>query len=239
MAKQSRAGKKERGSIRKRVLVSLAALLGILILVAICAILAAHIDSRGTNRPRPDDGRFPLTGTGSKIFYEADYDEDIFEDEEYLEKNRDIRFTSNGIAVSFPFGDAAGYGDASKFFAEYFQTVMDGDYENYGDFFTAEYLARENAFDNLARNGLPFTMQKIYDIEIEELETLDDSAGDTRMVFGVYQVKYKIMENNGTFRNDQTDDGGVVPLYFELVTDPYTGGTHIQNLYSFAQRPIS
>ena len=59
-------------------------------------------------------------------------------------------------------------------------------------------------------------MQKIYGINIEVFnrETVNEN-GKTSVV-SEYIVRYKIMNNNGTFRGDVPSDT-VKPLYFKLV----------------------
>ena len=65
-------------------------------------------------------------------------------------------------------------------------------------------------------------MQRLYDITVTELGRTDPtdtqySYNGMPAVFGVYEVSYKILKNDGEFRHD-IPSGGEVPLIFEIVT---------------------
>ena len=83
-------------------------------------------------------------------------------------------------------------------------------------------------------------MQRIYDIEITELGRTDPSDTSYEYknmpaVFGVYEVNYKILKNDGEFRYDLTE-GGTIPLIFELVTTgvgTQNEKTLIKNIYKY------
>ncbi len=76
------------------------------------------------------------------------------------------------------------------------ESVRAGDAELYNSFFSDFYR-------RIAGEKEPFTAQKLYDIEITYQKTFeDDDAG----VLSLYRVGYKIMDNNGTYRNDIASD---------------------------------
>lgn len=191
-------------------------------------------------------GETPATLDGKSYinYYEPDYSANIFEDEDYLEKDTFIRYvkpTSNGeMSTVIGYFSSMVLTEGQKFFIDYFDRVINGDYEAYHGMFAKEYLDNPDGFEKNPADR-KFPMQRIYDIKIKELGRTD--PGDTSYnyngvpaVFGVYEVSYKILKNDGQFRYD-LPEGGEKALIFELVT---TGAgtddecTLIKDIYSYA-----
>ncbi len=143
----------------------------------------------------------------SLSFHPANYNENIFEDEEYMSLNRDLSYTKGGDTYLITDGDYSGYDVTVGFFAEYFDSVINGEYETYDEYFTEEYFEE-------CSNKERFTPQKLYDINVKLRESVDKDG----VTVYVYYVKYKIFENNGTFRNDMESDCERV-LVYELYAD--------------------
>ncbi|MCQ2432796.1 MAG: hypothetical protein MJ175_09365 [Clostridia bacterium] len=155
------------------------------------------------------------------IFYRTvepeEFDIDIFDDPFYRERNRDIKYISGAQSTEIALDeDASIYGEAIPFFQKYFTAVIHGDCETYRDFFWNSYFDEENKDINYPYPEDPFTMQKVYNISVEYLRGEDVilSKTETRSYF---IVKYKIQDNNGTFR-PELDVDTAVPLLFELTT---------------------
>ena len=143
----------------------------------------------------------------SLSFYPADYDEDIFTDEEYMAQNRYISYTKGMNTFTITDDDYDAYDPTVGFFADYFNTVINGDYENYNSYFSEEYFKNQS-------NKERFTPQKLYDIEIKNKSTtINEEDGSTSYI---YYVDYKIMKNNGTFRNDMESDS-IRTLVYQLI----------------------
>jgi hypothetical protein len=133
-------------------------------------------------------------------FYEADYSKNILEDKLYLSLNRNIYFERMGSESVLTKENAIGISLAADLFFDYFDCLVKGDYENYSSFFTQECLESKNF-------TLPerFTMQGIYDVHINMYRSdVVDEESDT--VREIYEVSYRIFENNGTFRSDILPD---------------------------------
>jgi len=162
--------------------------------------------------------KFPITSTGSKLFYTADFDEDISKDQDYLGKNREIRYTNQNVSTYITEQNIGDLGDTAKFFKDYMNTVITGDYQKYPEYFTEKYKNKKNAFDKRAQDLQPFTKQKLYDIEVRFLDAKQVDGENGKVTYSFYHVEYKILKNNGTFRND-LDDEGIIPLVFSLVTE--------------------
>lgn len=137
-------------------------------------------------------------------FFPADYSANIFEDDYYMALDRRIMFTSYGITEELDGSDNESFGAAANMFYGYFTAIIEGDYEEYPSYFT------ESGLKNIV---IPerFTMQKIYDIDISLFSA--SASGDTTVE--VYQVSYRILENNGTFRGD-ISSGATRTLVFEV-----------------------
>ena len=133
-------------------------------------------------------------------FAPADYDENIFEDQEYINliKNGFIDYTdyATNLTLGIDYSDALGYGADVQFMVEYIYAIIDGDVEAYNSFFSDEYYKKNDPKEN-------FTMQKLYEVNISRVSETQktDKSGNTYNEYQ-YIVKYKILDNNGTFRND-------------------------------------
>ena len=142
------------------------------------------------------------------FLYEPDYDEDIFENTEYMSLDRFITYTDGAVTVrAVDDDDLKSAGKYAVFFGEYFDAVINGDAEKYVSFFTEKYN------DKNGRKS-KFTMQKIYGIDIRKLSETED--GELRTA--VFEVRYAIFENNGTFRDDVASDT-VRPQIYEIIYD--------------------
>ena len=133
-------------------------------------------------------------------FAPADYDENIFEDQEYINliKNGFIDYTdyATNLTLGIDYSDALGYGADVQFMVEYIYAIIDGDVKAYNSFFSDEYYKKNDPKEN-------FTMQKLYEVNIARVSETQktDKSGNTYNEYQ-YIVKYKILDNNGTFRND-------------------------------------
>lgn len=126
-------------------------------------------------------------------FYEPDWQCDIMQDEEYLEQGWHITYTNDmGESVAILDDDYAKFGIGVEFLSYYFAAIQSGDYEVYNGLFGDEYFEKNDPVE-------PFTSQRIYDINIRFLneEKIDDES-----FFVNYEIEYKIMRNDGTFRRD-------------------------------------
>lgn len=146
----------------------------------------------------------------SYTFFEPDYDENIFEDPVYMDKNRFIAYNDGVVKTLISDGDFTSFPPQVKFFDAYFSAVINGDAQAYNDMFTDEYYKTGERRDR-------FTMQKIYDIEVELLDSYEKTDTGSTVEYNIYKVSYTILKNNGTFRNDLPEDS-YVPQEIELVT---------------------
>lgn len=136
-------------------------------------------------------------------FYPADFNENIYEDEEYLELTRGsfLRYSdaATGVTYGIQRGNTDSYGLDVSYMVEYVYTVIEGDHEAYNACFSEEF------FESGRKPKDAFTMQKLYDIEIKRraVETVSDKNGNYTKY--TYELTYRIYHNNGTFRKDIGD----------------------------------
>ncbi len=157
-----------------------------------------------------------VTQFGSFPFAEADFEENIYDDSEYMAKERALRYTSDdGTSVLISDEKYADYGDGDDtlFFAKYFKAVIDGDAELYRSYHTERFLSdTAKKFDFRTNEGTVFTPQKLYDIEVQKIAS--EKHDDT--LYRFYIVRYLIYKNNGTYRNDGMLDQSYIPLMVTL-----------------------
>lgn len=127
-----------------------------------------------------------------------DWEENIFEDEEYMSKERFVRYTSNNTTTILETdADYATQSPAVNLFKEYFEAVINGDVYAYNSLLSDEYKEKNG-------EKAPFTMQKLYDIELENLDDvsyINEGTPDQITVY-LFNVSYRIMDNNGTYRDN-------------------------------------
>ena len=161
----------------------------------------------------------------SGVFYDADFESDLSQDEEYQQKMLYITYSDSTGAVRETITDE-NYELHDKnlvFFAKYFQMLRNGDYENFDTLFTNSYFDVNEHTDL----SFGFTKQRIYDIVINYASAYEQGA----KTFTTYEVVYKIMKNDGTFRNDIASDQSR-PQYITLVSSD--DGTFISRIaYSY------
>ncbi len=148
---------------------------------------------------------------GEEYFEEPDWDEDIFEDSDYLNKDRSVHYTSNGVSIMLETDEQfESAGPIALFFQQYFTAIIHGDHITYNSLLTDQYKKEYGPKD-------PFTMQKLYEIEVIDLNRINYLNEGTPNMITVYEfdVEYKIMENNGTYRNNLLSDDKR-PLHYFL-----------------------
>lgn len=143
-------------------------------------------------------------------FFPPDYSENIFEDVIYTSYDRNVTYVSGGYGISLTENILDDYDITARFFYNYFNNVINGNYEGYPSYFTAEYIAKKLLPEK-------FTMQKIYDIEVS-LYSRERTNAAPIIYLDTFEVRYKIRGNNGTFRSDVESDT-IRPIVFELIVE--------------------
>ena len=156
-----------------------------------------------------------------------DYNENIFEDEVYMDQIRAIRYTEGAQSVLLTQEkDIAAAGAPVMMLIDYFDAIINGDAKTYNTFFTEDYISK---------NGLhpAFTMQKIYEINVEKLsEYILYEGTSNRLTRYEYRVTYLIMNNNGTFRDDVAS-GAAIPEIYEILEYDSDGTVKINSITKY------
>lgn len=194
----------------------------------LCGVLLAvlsGIDHALKASSDTDEPQTPsLNGKHYINFYEPDYDADILSDSDYLAENRTLRYvipaSTGSMSLVLDEYDTSELTEGQRFFVRYFAALIAGDTDAYHTFFSSEYIEAPG-FETHPTDRI-FPAQRIYDVTVTELGRTDPT--DTSYtyngqpaVFGVYEVRYKILKNDGELRYD-LPEGGENPLIFELVT---------------------
>ncbi len=143
-------------------------------------------------------------------FFNENYEENIFEDEAYLALNHSVLYKKGAVTTSLDLSRKQEFDAPLIFLLDYIDTVKNGRYQEYDKFFSALYFT-------VSINSEKFTMQRIYDVLIENIGEEKKENGTNIYTEYVYSLEYKIMQNNGTFRDDIGSDS-VRTQYF-LITD--------------------
>lgn len=168
---------------KKRLVAALCIIAGILVLLLSAYVVLSVIASR-----EPDYGY---------EFYEPDWEYDIMEDVEYLERGWHVTYTNElGESVAILDDNYAKFGTGVDFLSYYFAAIQSGDHETYNLLFGDEYYKDHDPVE-------AFTPQRIYDINVRFLN--EQKIDDESFVVN-YQIEYKIMRNDGTFRRDIGSD---------------------------------
>ena len=157
------------------------------------------------------------------VFYSADYDENIFEDEEYLTLNHIISYKNGPITISVLPEEYVSIDPVLNFLSELVNVMKNGDYEAYSAYFSDDFKAKISLPEK-------FTMQRIYNVTIEKLSEGRGEDGETQLV---YMLDFMISKNNGSLRNDIDSDSSK-PWYLTITVE--NGKYLIDNILTINQK---
>lgn len=144
---------------------------------------------------------------------------DIMEYDEYLELDRTVYYNDkkSGIRVSVSPDEYYMYGEQFELVCQVLDAVIAGDADTYNACMGDGSLKKSS-----------FTQQQVYDIEISPYSSqiLTNKQGIS-YTESVFEVRYKIHENNGTYRNT-VDSDRTRPLYF--VINDSTGNVLVMDI---------
>lgn len=179
---------------KRKIIITISILAGLLLLMYVLTLILPLISQKLQHSTEEETANFN--------FYEPDFEENIFEDQDYISliENGILKYDngSNSV-VTITAESASEHGDAVKLLTDYVQSIINGDNELYNSFFSAEYLNANGSKEE-------FTMQKIYNclITYYSSEQIADKNGNYTKY--IYKLKYQIYKNNGTFRRDIGED---------------------------------
>ena len=192
-------------NFKKRLLIALAALAALLLVMYLLTLILPKIFNSIT-----EDGS--EEGTANFNFYTPDYDENIYEDENYLALIESGVLTydngTNSMVAINP-DNASEHGDAVKLLTDYVYSIIDGDVEEHNSYFSKKYYETKEP-------KTAFTMQKIYNGTITYYSAEGTSENGNNYTKYIYKLKYYIRENNGTYRMDIGEDA---KTQYVVITD--------------------
>ena len=187
-------------------------LLLVLITMLVALLVLNSIDFDAFSKDK-DPQFIEMGGTdrvlGDHHFATPDYDQNILLDKDYLSKDRGMYYTY-GNETYYIDNNYSDYDRFCVFFGEYFDALVNGDEKKVNSMLTASFISENGLYDD-------FTMQKIYSrrVTLKSHTIIEEGEyyGYTRATF---EVIYKILDNDGTFRRDIMYDEER-PLIFELL----------------------
>ncbi len=189
---------------KKILLIIIASILAVIILLASVVGILEWQESKNIKDMDDIEIDYP--------FYPADFDLNIWEDEEYQEllRGRFLHYCNSytNITVSITRDTALQHGEEVAFLVDYVYTIIEGDHEAYNNCFSEQYYAQGKTRKEA------FTMQQLHHIVLTKISQETVSENGANYTKYLYAVEYQIHENNGTFRRDIGD--GVRPQYLSL-----------------------
>lgn len=178
---------KNKNKTKKRLLIGIAIILAALALLTCASFIIDVINNKLANRNTDID----------YDFYPADFDENIFENAEYVElfNASPISYKHGSITLGITPEDARTHGADVEFMVDLVYDIIGGDSTGYNARFSDLYYKNHQPKQS-------FTMQMLYEVNIEKLsEESITEDGNTYNQY-VFSLVYKIYHNNGTFRRD-------------------------------------
>ncbi len=162
--------------------------------------------------------------SSSYIFYDADYEMNIYDDTVYMDLNRYITFSDGMISTALEEDEYAEQDEDVRFMIGYIQSIIAGDAEAYNACFSEQYYTQNKPLDR-------FTMQKLYEIKLTRTETQTAEGGEGEYTIHGYVVEYMIRHNNGTFRRDLGSDS--IRAQYLVISDR-EGAWKIDNVVTYS-----
>ena len=182
-------------NVKKVLIITLASLAAILLVMYLLTILLPLLLNSAEKEGEEE-------GTADFNFYTPDFDQNIFEDPNYMALISDgvLKYDngSNSIITVTP-ENAASSGDVVKLLTDLVYAAINGNNDLYNSFFSSEYMKNHEPKGE-------FTMQKIYGGTITNFSTESVQGNNGNYTKYIYKLNYRILENNGTFRADIGED---------------------------------
>ena len=173
---------------KKRLMVAIIVVIAAIVLLLVASVVIDIIE----NKKRAGEVEIDYD------FYPADFNENIFEDEKYLNliEGEFLKYcdSTTNLTVGIDRETAKDHGEPVAFIVEMLYDAIEGNCDEYNKNFSTEFYK-----SNSPKQA--FTMQKIYDVTITFISA-EKTEDYTKYN---YCLEYKIFENNGTFRKDIGD----------------------------------
>ena len=213
---------KRQAKKKKILIIAVISVVGLFIVLGLAIFIFSAVQNHLDDQKREE-----LNKGQSYIYPPADYNFNIFTDEFYMnECDRNIWVNDGYTRTVITDDNQKDYPAEILFMRDVINYIISGDYTEYNKIFTDDYL--KNAGDDKRER---FTMQQLYNIELELIDYTETTGGSNYAV----KVTYMIRNNNGTFRNDlDYNDDGSRPVVYMLTSDR-NGDTKVTNLMTYLQ----
>lgn len=193
---------------KRRAVIFISVLLGLLVLLLVLNFLPDMVGSDDT----PAQTAAPAKTYPPEWFVQPNYDADLDADADYQKTDHRLHYKLGNETFMID-GDAESYGSLCVFWDDYFKAAIRGDENRLTAMHTDAYIKKFGEFGKIAP-------QKICDISVEQVSRAELTEGEYAGCFrSFFLVSYRIIDNNGTFRNDFIEDNVSVPLLYELIED--------------------
>lgn len=223
---------------KKRLLVIIGAFAVLLLLVLLNSI---DFESSPTEEaPEP-----PYTPDTYYAYYfvDPDYESNIFENPDYKKLDHSIAYTYNNQTVdlknNLKNNDHESYDvPFAAFFVEYFTALAKGNANgNFDSFYSDVYFRTHKSFGN-------FAPQKVYDIDVARVgdpQTITSEEKEEDVIYigctlTSFEVRYRIFQNDGTFRRDILDED-IIVQYIDLLGDK--SGNYTINSVGYGRHKVT
>ncbi len=204
--------------------------LTVLFIILAAFVVLALLNTLEFKAPTLPEDTTPYTPPEQPIqnFYETD--EKILSDKTYLSKNRKVYLSRGGETIIL---DEKTTDPCGKLLYAYLSALKAGDVKLLNSLHNENFFKHHDRFTALSH-------QALYDIEIKTLvetfEYTDPVTEEDKQYVGchltVFEVRYKIYKNDGSFRRDIVDDE-MIPQIFTLLTKK-NGLTEINSIAYYA-----
>lgn len=194
-------------------------IIAVCLLTVIISVLRQCFDPSNVQKDPTVQSYDPFLYKSDVGYYTPKEGENIFDDKEYMEKNRYLTVDYQGTTMTYTENEIDSAPMSVQMFFDYFNAATNGDGAALNTFFTDYYY--NNLGNPIEKYEDSFYQQKIYNIKISlvsgPVSVTQASGIITREIF---EVSYYIMDNNGAFRPDLPDpEDGTIPLFFEVLTE--------------------
>ncbi len=208
---------KEKKKIPTKAIVSV--IVAVCLLTVVISVFRQCTDPSEVQKDTTVQSYNPFLYKSDVGYYTPEDGENIFDDEEYMEKNRYLTVDYQGTTMTYTENEIDSAPLSVQMLFDYFNAAVNGDGASLNTLFTDYYFSN---------HGLPiekyedsFYQQKIYNIKVSLISgptAITQTSGIvTREIF---EVSYYIMDNNGAFRPDLPDpEDGTIPIFFEVLTE--------------------
>jgi hypothetical protein len=208
-------------------------IIAVCLLTVIISVLRQCFDPSNVQKDPTVQSYDPFLYKSDVGYYTPEEGENIFDDKEYMEKNRYLAVEYQGTTMTYTENEIDTAPMSVQMLFDYFQAAINGDGAALNTFFTDYYF--NNFGTPIAKYEDSFYQQKIYNIKVSLISgptaITNKSGVITREIF---EVSYYIMDNNGAFRPDLPDPSeGTIPVFFEILTED--GISKINQIFVYAE----